>query len=82
VARGLRRAVGLPEADGLLVRGVEEGSPADRAGLEEGDLLVAAGDRELHNFDDLAEAMEAATGSIELRVLRGTDERIVSVDLG
>src|SRR3954447_7793445 len=34
VARRLRRAVGLPERDGLLVRWVEDGSPADRAGIE------------------------------------------------
>jgi serine protease Do len=81
VARGLRRAVGLPEADGLLVRGVEEDSPAARAGLEEGDLLIAAGDRELTGFDDLVEALEAASEVIELRVLRGTDERTVSVTL-
>jgi serine protease Do len=81
VARGLRRAVGLPEVDGLLVRGVEEDGPAARAGLEEGDLLVAAGERELHTFDDLAEALESSTGTIELRVLRGTEERTVSVDL-
>ena len=46
VARRMRRAVGLPERDGLLVRAVEDGSPADRAGLERGDLIVAAaGDR-------------------------------------
>src|SRR5690606_21202752 len=44
VARRLRRSVGLPERDGLLVRGVEPDSPADAAGLLEGDLLVAAGD--------------------------------------
>ncbi|MQA99965.1 MAG: PDZ domain-containing protein [Actinobacteria bacterium] len=81
VARGLRRAVGLPEVDGLLVRGVEEGGPADRAGLEEGDLLIAANERELHSFDDLAEALESSTGAIELRVLRGTEERTVSVEL-
>src|SRR3954466_10055618 len=43
VARRLRGAVGLPERDGLLVRWVEEGSPADRAGIEKGDLIVAAG---------------------------------------
>ena len=35
VARHLRRAVGLPERDGLLVRGVEDGSPAAGAGLKE-----------------------------------------------
>ncbi|MDF2740841.1 MAG: serine protease, partial [Actinomycetia bacterium] len=39
VARQLRRAVGLPERDGLLVRVVEDGGPADRAGLRTGDLV-------------------------------------------
>ena len=32
-ARRMRSAVGLPERDGLLVRGVVDGSPAERAGL-------------------------------------------------
>src|SRR5215211_5375867 len=45
VARRMRRAVGLPEQAGLLVRGVEDGSPAERAGIERGDLIVRAGDR-------------------------------------
>src|SRR4029453_8957943 len=43
-ARHLRRAVGLPERDGLLVRMVEEEGPADRAGIRVRDLLVTAGD--------------------------------------
>ena len=43
VARHLRRAVGLPDRDGILVRGVEEGSPAEAAGIREGDLIVSAG---------------------------------------
>ena len=47
VARRLRRSVGLAERDGLLVRGVEDGSPADRAGIREGDLLVEAAGRPL-----------------------------------
>src|SRR5215217_7221053 len=47
VARRLRRAVGLPEREGLLVRSVESGSPAERAGVERGDLIIAAGGKEL-----------------------------------
>src|SRR5215213_7992716 len=43
-ARRMRSAVGLPERDGLLVRGVVADSPAERAGLQRGDLLVSAGD--------------------------------------
>src|SRR5580693_3116687 len=42
VARRLRRAVGLPETDGLLVRDVVEDSPAARAGVAQGDLITAA----------------------------------------
>ena len=34
--------VGLEERDGLLVREVEDDSPAAKAGVAEGDLIVAA----------------------------------------
>ena len=46
VARRLRRSVGLPERDGILVRGVEDGSAAAAAGVEAGDLIVSAGGRD------------------------------------
>jgi serine protease Do len=83
VARRLRRAVGLPEVDGLLVREVIEDSPAARAGLASGDLIVAAGGRPVPAIDDLFDALLAASGgTIELKVLRGTDERTIQVTLG
>jgi serine protease Do len=78
-ARRMRAAVGLPERDGLLVRGVEPDSPADRAGLRKGDLLVAAAGRPLDGFDALLDALEAASGSLALTVVRGTEERDVDV---
>ncbi|HSQ37762.1 MAG TPA: S1C family serine protease [Acidimicrobiia bacterium] len=80
VARRLRRAVGLPDAEGLLVRLVEEGGPAEAAGLTAGDLLVAAGGRPLMVVEDLHEALEEFEGrSMELQVLRGTEERRVTI---
>ena len=83
VARRLRRAVGLPEADGLLVRQVEDDGPASRAGLAQGDLIVAADGRLVHGIDDLFDALDAAPdGQIDLTVLRGADERTVAVTLG
>jgi serine protease Do len=66
VARRLRRAVGLPERDGLLVHGVERGSPAAGAGIEKGDLLVAAGDRDLARIDDLQSVLETAPAELRL----------------
>ena len=59
VARRMRRAVGLPEHDGVLVRGVQDDSPAARAGIERGDLIVAAGERAVDRLDVLYEALDA-----------------------
>jgi serine protease Do len=83
VARGLRRAVGLPDAEGLLVRQVEDNSPAAAGGLQEGDLIVEVGGTPVGDFDALTDAMESQPdGSVDIRVLRGTDERHLSVNLG
>jgi serine protease Do len=81
VARRLRRAVGLPEQEGLLVRAVEEDSPAARAGLERGDLIVAVAGQEIGRIDALYEVLDGARaeGSLELKIVRGTEERTVTV---
>lgn len=82
VARRLRRAVGLPERDGLLVRWVEEGSPAALAGIEKGDLIVAAAGEPVARIDDLEPRLAAAGGGeLALTVVRGADERDVPVRL-
>jgi S1-C subfamily serine protease len=75
----MRAAVGLEPRDGLLVRGVLDGSPAATAGIQRGDLIIAAGDTPLTTADDLFEVLDATTGSLTLRVLRGTDEREIPV---
>ena len=81
VARRMRAAVGLPERDGLLVRGVVDGSPAARAAVERGDLLVRAGDRPLASMDDLFDALDQAGDKLALGLVRGTEERDLEVDL-
>lgn len=78
VARHLRRSVGLPERDGLLVREVEEDSPAARAGIAEGDLLVAVGGSSITSADDLFEAL-AGDGALEITIVHGADEQSVTV---
>ncbi len=80
VARRLRRAVGLSERDGLLVREVEDDSPASRAGIAEGDLIVAAGGREVTSADDLFDVLGAAgEGAFDVTLVRGDEERKVTV---
>ena len=82
IARRMRRAVGLADAEGLLIRHVEDNSPASRAGLAEGDLIVQAAGRPVQGIDDLFEALATADDRIQLVIWRGTDERAVDVQLG
>ena len=81
VARRLRRAVGLPERDGVLVRAVSDASAAEAAGLQRGDLIVAAGERSVDGIDALHAALDAAHagGTLPVTVVRGTDEHELAV---
>jgi S1-C subfamily serine protease len=79
VARRLRRSVGLPERDGILVRGVEDGSAAAAAGVEVGDLIFSAGDREIRDADDLQDALTALEAPYDLGIVRGAEEKTLSV---
>src|SRR4249919_996278 len=80
MARRLRRAVGLPDTEGLLIHQVTEDSPAARAGLSSGDLIVAAAGQPVSGADDLFDALRGVQGgTLELRVVRGADERTVQV---
>lgn len=82
VARRLQRALGLPEREGVLVRAVQEGTPAAQAGIERGDLIVAVDGEDVEGIDALHAAVAAAAGPLALKVVRGTDERELEVELG
>ena len=81
VARRLRRSVGLPERDGLLVRGIEDGSPAAGAGIREGDLIVRIAGANVADADSLLDAMAGAKGTVEILVVRGAEELTLTADL-
>ena len=70
--------------DGLLIRAIESDSPADRAGLRTGDLIIEAAGRSLTSSDELFEALEGLGegATLALRVVRGTEELEVSVAFG
>jgi serine protease Do len=79
-ARRMRRAVGLPERDGLLVREVLPGGPAADAGVEPGDLIVAAAGSPVTSIDQLHAALDGAgDAGIALGLVRGEAEREVLV---
>ena len=79
VTRRMRQLVGLPERDGILIRGVEDGSLAAAAGVEAGDLIVDAGGHAVADPDDLMDALALLELPFALGLVRGTDERTVQV---
>jgi DNA-binding MarR family transcriptional regulator len=81
VAQRMRRAVGLPERHGILVLRVKRGSAAETAGLARGDLVTSAGASDVHTIGDLHRALAHAGASLKLDVVRGVEERAVTVAL-
>jgi serine protease Do len=79
IGRRLRRSVGLAEVDGLLVRAVEPGGLAERAGVREGDLIVEVGGRPAGDVDALHDILAAAEPPFEIRVVRGTEEMTLGI---
>src|SRR4051812_41118597 len=81
VAQRMRRAVGLPERHGILVLRVKRGSAAETAGLARGDLVTAASGADVHTIGDLHRALAHAGANLKLDVVRGVEERAVTVAL-
>lgn len=65
---------------GLIVLEVIPQSPADRASLLEGDILVGAGDKRFQSVQDLEIAIDASRGgTVKLQFRRGASENTRSV---
>jgi len=67
----LRRYLSLPEGQaGVVVQDVDASSPASAAGLRRGDLITQGGGAAIADTEELAAALAAAKGSIELSGVR------------
>ena len=78
-------APGAPsvQARGVVVSSVVPGSPAARAGIQQGDILVQSRDRQIHSpYDWEAERLELRVGEdVPLVMRRGTRELKVEVKI-
>lgn len=65
--------MGAADVEGVRLTGVRAGSPADKAGLQEGDVIVEFGGRTVTDLYEYTEALNAhAPGdTVEITVLRG-----------
>ena len=53
VSKDLAESIGLGKAQGALVRGVESGAPADKAGVEAGDIIIRFDGKPIEKSTDL-----------------------------
>jgi len=81
VHRRLVRFHRLPLETGILVASVEPNSPAQRAGLRDGDIIVAFADQPVPDIDALHRLMTDVQVGIEspLTVLRHTDRLVLPI---
>ena len=85
LTRALGQQLGLGDAArGVLVVMVESDSPADRAGLLVGDVIIAAGGKSVAEPQDIAALLgaERVGAELELSVVRGGEQRPLRVVVG
>lgn len=79
--RRLTRAHQLTNESGVLVMAIEDGSPADKAGLYEGDVIIEFDGRPINGIDDLHRVLteERIGVKTEMTVLRGDERRVLKI---
>ena len=77
----LAERLGLEETRGVLITEVDPGSPADKAGLSRGDVIVELERKAIDNVGDLRSALESAKkdGPLLFLVKRGRNNLFVVV---
>ena len=74
---------GAPEGEGVLVRNVNAGSVAEKAGVKAGDVITKFNGDRIRSLGDLREKLAATTDgkAAKLSVLRNKSEVTLTVDL-
>lgn len=73
-----------PVPDGVKLTGVREGSPAERAGIRAGDVIVKLGEMDVHDLQGLTNALRAHKpgDTVPVVLLRDGQRLTVTVTLG
>jgi membrane-associated protease RseP (regulator of RpoE activity) len=74
-------ALGVTAGKGALVREVIEDTPAQKAGIRAGDVIVKVGTDTVDDTEDLTRALRDRDGKVSIDVLRKGSKRTVNVDL-
>jgi S1-C subfamily serine protease len=75
--------LGLPVTEGVLVAGTFDGSPAEEAGIEQGDVIVSVAGTPVASSGDLADVLGTLDPGedVEIRLVNASGDRTVTVEL-
>src|SRR5881227_453678 len=84
VTQGLADSFGLPQPAGALVSSVEKGGPAEKAGVEPGDVILKLNGQTIEDSSELpVQIASLAPGtSVKLEIWRNHARREITVKLG
>lgn len=73
---------GVKNGSGVLVRSVEKGSRAEKAGFRAGDIIVKVNDQSIHDTSDFTHAVKSRSGnSVNVGVVREKKEQNLNLSL-
>ena len=74
---------GAPDGEGVLVREVNSGSPAEKAGVKSGDVITSLNGERIRSFGDLREKLAGKRDekTVKLGVLRNKSEVSITVEM-
>jgi C-terminal processing protease CtpA/Prc len=71
----------VPGGKGVLIVEVLKDTPAEKAGLKAGDVIMRVGDQSVLDAEDLIKALGGDEGKVALGIVRKGDNRTISVEL-
>lgn len=74
---------GVRNGEGLLVKSVEKGSPAEKAGMKAGDIITHADNEKISDRSDLRRILRShrSGGKVTMGIMRDKHEQTLTIDL-
>lgn len=84
IDRTMARALGLDNSQGIVINSIENNTPAERAGLQEGDVIKTLNDKPIGSYDSFRTTIATSEpgDNITLGIVRDGEPQEVEVTLG
>ncbi|MEW5802398.1 MAG: Do family serine endopeptidase [bacterium] len=83
VTPDLAKSFGLKENKGALVTEVVDGSPAEKAGLKQGDVVISFNGKEIREYTDLSRfaGLTRPGTKVQLEIIRDMKKKVITVEV-